>query len=101
MKIKKNDKVQVIAGKDKGKSGVILRVLPNEGRVVVEGIAIAKRHTKGARGEVGRIVERPQSIHASNVMLIDPETKKPTRIRIEKKDNARVRIAVKSGKKLA
>ncbi|HFC10729.1 MAG TPA: 50S ribosomal protein L24 [Candidatus Kaiserbacteria bacterium] len=101
MKIKKNDKVQVIAGKDKGKSGVILRVLPNEGRVVVEGIAIAKRHMRGARGEVGRIIERPQPIHASNVMLIDPETKKPTRIRIEKKDNARIRIAVKSGKKLA
>ena len=101
MKIKKDDKVQVIAGKDKGKSGVVLRVFPKDDRVVVDGVAVAKRHTKGARGEVGRIVERPQPIHASNVMVIDPETKKPTRIRIEKKDNVRTRVAVKSGKTLA
>ncbi len=100
MKIKKNDNVQIISGKDKGKTGTVLRVFPQKDRVVVEGVAVAKRHTKGARGEVGRIVERPLPIHASNVMIIDPKTKKPTRIRLEKKDGKRTRISVKSGEDL-
>ncbi len=98
MKIKKNDNVQIIAGKDKGKTGTVLRVIRDKDRVVVEGVAIAKRHTRGINGQVGRIVERPQSIHCSNVMLVDSETKKPTRIRIEKKDGKRVRVATKTGK---
>ena len=59
--------MKVIAGKDKGKSGIILRAMPREDKVVIEGVAIAKRHTKGARGKVGRIVERPMPIHVSNV----------------------------------
>ncbi len=100
MKIKKNDNVQIISGKDKGKTGTVLRVFPQKDRVVVEGVAVAKRHIKGARGEVGRIVERPLPIHASNVMIIDPKTKKPTRIRLEKKDGKRTRISVKSGEDL-
>jgi len=70
MHVKKGDKVRVIAGKDKGKSGVIVRALPKEDRVVVEGVAIAKRHVKGRQGRVGRIVERPMSIHVSNVARI-------------------------------
>ena len=70
MHIKKGDKVKVIAGKDKGKSGVIVRALPREDRVVVEGIALAKRHLKGSAGKVGTIVERPRPIHVSNVALI-------------------------------
>ena len=70
MKIKKGDKVKVITGKDKGKSGVILRALPRENRVVIEGIALYKRHLKGAAGKVGRIVERPRAIDASNVALV-------------------------------
>ncbi|MBI2409813.1 50S ribosomal protein L24 [Candidatus Kaiserbacteria bacterium] len=68
MKIKKGDSVKVITGKDKGKSGVILRALPRENKVVVEGVALAKRHLKGAAGKVGRIVERPRPIDASNVV---------------------------------
>ena len=67
MHVKKGDKVKVITGKDKGKSGVIVRALPKENKVVVEGIALVKRHTKGRSGEVGRIVERPSPIDASNV----------------------------------
>lgn len=67
MHVKKGDKVKVISGKNKGAVGVILRALPREGKVVVEGVAIAKRHRKGRSGEVGRIVERPQPIHVSNV----------------------------------
>ncbi len=70
MHVKKGDKVKVIAGKDKGKSGVIVRALPKEDKVVVEGVAIAKRHMKGTAGKVGRIVERPRPIHVSNVARV-------------------------------
>ncbi|HQU08258.1 MAG: 50S ribosomal protein L24 [Parcubacteria group bacterium 21-54-25] len=101
MKLKKGDMVKVITGKDKGKTGAVLRVLPHENRVVVEGVAMAKRHRRGAPGQTGRIVEHPLSINASNVMAIDPETKKPTRLRIVRTDGVRTRVAVKSGKALA
>ena len=67
MKIKKGDKVKVISGKDKGTSGTVLRALPKENKVVVEGVAIYKRHLKGAAGKVGRIIERPRPIDVSNV----------------------------------
>jgi large subunit ribosomal protein L24 len=72
MHVKKGDKVKVIAGKDKGKSGVILRALPKEDKVVIEGIAIAKRHVKGRAGQVGHIAERPRPIHVSNVQKTGP-----------------------------
>ncbi len=91
----------MIAGKDKGKVGTILRVFPREDRVVVDGVAIATRHTRGTEGKVGRIVKRPAKIHVSNVMLVDPDTKKPTRVRIQKKDGVRTRISVKSGAVIA
>ncbi|MCX6787768.1 MAG: 50S ribosomal protein L24 [Candidatus Kaiserbacteria bacterium] len=71
MHVKKGDKVKVIAGKDKGKSGVIARALPKENKVVVEGVALFKRHQKGRAGEIGRIVERPRPINASNVMRVE------------------------------
>lgn len=70
MKIKKGDTVKVISGKDKGATGVILRALPRENKVVVEGVAIYKRHLKGAAGKVGRILERPRAIDASNVQRV-------------------------------
>ncbi len=97
MKLKKGDTVKIIAGKDKGKAGKVLRVLPRDGRVVVEGVAVAKRHKRGAEGQTGRIVERPMSIHHSNVMVVDPDTSAPTRIRIVRKDGVRRRVSVKSG----
>lgn len=71
MHVKKGDKVRVISGKDKGATGVILRALPKEDMVVVEGVAIAKRHRKGRAGEVGRISERPRPIHVSNVARVE------------------------------
>lgn len=71
MKIKKGDKVKVISGKDKGKSGVILRALPKEDKVVIDGVAMTKRHLKGVAGKVGRIVERPRPVHVSNVMRVE------------------------------
>lgn len=81
MKIKKGDTVKVITGKDKGKTGTILTVLPRENRVVIDGVGMVKRHMrKTGKNQSGRIVERPASIHASNVMRLDGE-KKPTRTR--------------------
>lgn len=75
MHVKKGDKVKVISGKDKGAAGVILRALPRENKVVVDGVALAKRHLKGTAGKVGRIVERPRPIDASNVKLAEAAAK--------------------------
>ena len=101
-KVKKGDQVMVMTGKDKGKQGPVLRVLPSEAKVVIEGIAIVKRHKKNpVRGQVGRIAEKPRAIHISNVMVVDPSQKKPTRVKREMRDGKRVRVAVKSGEKLA
>jgi large subunit ribosomal protein L24 len=71
MHVKKGDMVRVISGKDKGKSGAIARALPKENKVVIEGVALYKRHLKGAAGKVGRIVERPRAIDASNVKRVE------------------------------
>ena len=67
MHVKKGDKVKVIAGKDKGKTGIIMRALPREDTIIVEGVALYKRHLKGSAGKVGRIIERSRPIHVSNV----------------------------------
>ena len=103
MKLKKGDKVIVIAGKERGKSGVISRVLIAEDKVVLDGLNLAKRHRRpSAKSKTGQIVEKPMPIHVSNVMLADPKTGKPTRIRIvrDAKGN-RERVATKSGAKIA
>lgn len=71
MKIKKGDKIKVIAGKDKGKSGVVMRALPKDNAVIVEGVALYKRHMKGTAGKVGRIVERSRAINVSNVQKVE------------------------------
>jgi len=99
MRIKKNDLVQVIAGKDKKekKQGIVLKVLPKTQRVVVEGVNMVKKHQKPNGDLPGGIVEIEAPIHVSNVQLIDPKTKKPTRVRYEFKDNKKVRVAVNSG----
>ena len=98
MKIKKGDTVMVVSGKDKGKTGAVLVVLPRQNRVVIEGVGIVKRHLRATdRKQSGRIVERPSSLHASNVMVLDPESKKPTRVGREDADGKRVRKAKKSG----
>ena len=80
--IRKNDSVVVIAGKDRGKRGRVLKVLPERNRVVVEGVNFIKRHTKPnpSRQVKGGIMEREASLHASNVQLVCPECEKPTRI---------------------
>jgi len=100
-RIKTGDTVQVIAGKDKGKTGKVLEVRPKEQRVLVEGLNIMKRHTKPRPPNVqGGVIERPAPIHISNVMLLDPQDKKPTRVRIEVVDGKRVRVAVRSGQRI-
>jgi len=100
MSIRKNDQVIVRAGKDRGKKGRVLSVLPEKNRVVVEGVNLIKRHTRPnpQKNIKGGIVEREAAIHASNVMLVDPDTNEPTRV--GKKvlpDGTRVRIGRKSG----
>jgi large subunit ribosomal protein L24 len=98
--VRKNDMVVVRAGKDRGKRGRVLRVLVDKNRVVVEGVNLIKRHTRPnpQKNIKGGIVEREASIHASNVMLLDPDTNEPTRIGSKLlPDGRRVRIARKSG----
>jgi large subunit ribosomal protein L24 len=98
--VRKNDEVIVITGKDKGKRGRVLQVMPERNRVVVEGVNIIKRHTRPnpQKNIKGGIVERESSIHASNVQPVDPETGKPTRVgRKVLEDGRRVRVARRSG----
>ena len=101
MKIRKGDRVKVIAGRSKGKVGDVLRVLPAESRVVVSGVNMIKRHTKPNRNEQGGIVEREAAIHVSNVALIDPKSDKPTKVGFKfLEDGRKVRFARASGETL-
>ena len=99
LKIRKNDNVMVIAGKDKGKTGKIIEVLPQENKVVVEHLNLMKKsQRKTQQNPQGGFVEREFPIHVSNVMLVDKKTNKPTRFGISiLKDGSRVRISKKSG----
>ena len=98
LKIKKGDNVVVITGRDKGKSGTVLRVLPKESRVLVQGVNMVKRHTRPSAGQQGGIVEKELSIHVSNIALVDPKTSKPTRAGFKVLDGDRkVRVARRSG----
>ncbi|MCB9010440.1 MAG: 50S ribosomal protein L24 [Actinobacteria bacterium] len=100
-RIRKGDQVVAISGKDKGKTGTVLEVRPREDRAVVEGLNIVKRHTKPRPpNDAGGVIEKPAPIHLSNLALVDPESKAPTRVRIEVVDGERVRVAVKSGKRI-
>jgi large subunit ribosomal protein L24 len=102
MKLKKGDNVIVVSGKDKGRTGAIVRVLPQENKVVIDGVAIAKRHQKGRMSDqAGQIIERPRAIDASNVMFLDPESKKGTRVGREVREGKSVRVSKKGGKVLA
>lgn len=101
MNFKVGDKVVVIAGSSKGKEGKITKVLRDENKVIVEGANIVKKHRKGNGNETGGILEVEAPIHASNVMMIDPKTKKRTRIgHTTDKNNKKIRIAKKSNESL-
>ena len=102
MNFKVGDKVVVIAGKDKGKEGKIIKTLKNDNKVVVEGINMVTKHVKpSAQNENGGIIKVEAPIHASNVMILDPKTKKRTRIAHEIDENGKKhRISVKSKERL-
>ncbi|GIW19367.1 MAG: 50S ribosomal protein L24 [Tepidiforma sp.] len=98
-KIKKGDKVVVIAGKDRGKRGTVRQVITKHSRVIVEGVNIIKKHQRARQaGQASQIVEREAPIHISNVMLIDPNTDQPTRVTFRRReDGTLVRVGKRSG----
>lgn len=101
MHVKKGDKVMVISGKDKGKSGIILEAYPKQSRVLVEGINIVKKHAKPSQvNPQGGIFNQEAAIHVSNVMPIDPKSGQPTRVGYTVEDGKKVRVAKKSGEVL-
>ena len=98
MKIKKNDKVIVITGKDKGVVGEVLAVFPKDNKVIVEGVNVAKKHEKpNAYNEDGGIVSKEMPIHVSNVMLYDNKAKARSRIGFKEEKGEKVRVYKKSG----
>ncbi|MEM7226596.1 MAG: 50S ribosomal protein L24 [Pseudomonadota bacterium] len=100
-KIKKGDRVVVTTGKDKGKSGEVLRVLRDKDRVLVQGVNMIKRHTRPSQTSSGGIVERESPLHISNVAHIDPSTDQPTRVGYKVlEDGRKVRFARRSGEVL-
>lgn len=102
MKIKKGDKVVVIAGKSKGATGTVVRVLPKKNSVVIDGVNMVKKHRRATRTSgKGQIIDKVMPIHVSNVAIADPKDGKPSRIKITRgKDGSRQRVAVKSGSNL-
>ncbi len=101
MKIKKNDTVLVISGKDRSKKGKVIKVLPSESRVVVEGINLRKKHTRAKRqGEKGQVVEIAAPLHISNVKLICSKCKMPTRVGYKVVGKNKFRICKKCGQEI-
>ena len=101
LKIKKGDNVVVISGRDKGKSGEVLKVYPAEARAIVQGVHIARRHSKPRMGDPGGIVEKELTIHVSNLAHVDPQSGKPTRVGYKfLEDGRKVRFARRSGEML-
>jgi len=98
MKIKKGDKVIVITGKDKGKTGEVTKAMPKENKVIVSGINMVKRHQKPSQENAGGVVSKEMPIHVSNVALVDPKSGKATRVAVRVEEGGRkVRVAKRSG----
>jgi large subunit ribosomal protein L24 len=107
LRIRSDDRVQVIAGKDRGKSGRVLRVEPGKERVYVEGLNMIKRHIRPQQvadtrqgATVGGVIEREGPIHVSNVMLLDPKGGRPTRVGVERENGRPFRVARRSGARI-
>ena len=100
LKIKKGDKVVVIAGKDKGKQGEVLSVSPTDNRAVVGGVNLVKRHTKQTASQEGGIISKSLPIHISNLALRDPKDGKPTRVGYKMVGEKKVRFAKRSGEQI-
>lgn len=96
-KIKKGDQVVVLTGRDKGKTGEVLQVLPNDARAIVQGVNVVKRHTKPTQTNPGGIVDKEASIDLSNIGHLDPKDNKPTRVGFKEIDGRKVRYAKRSG----
>ena len=97
-KIRKGDKVVVLSGKDKGKTGEVTRAMPKDGKVIVAGVNIATRHRKPTQANPqGGLERREAAMHVSKVAIADPKSGKPTRVRFETRDGKKVRVAAKSG----
>ena len=100
-KIRKGDKVLILAGKDKGKTGSVLRIIPDETKAVVQGINLIRRHTKQTASQDAGIFTREAPIHLSNIALIDPRSEpnkpKPTRVGFQIKDGVKSRVAKSTG----
>ncbi len=98
LRVKKGDEVIVVAGKDSGKRGEVLRVMPSENRVVVQGVNMVKRHTRPSPASPGGIEDKEAALHVSNISLIDPKDNKPTRVGDKVlEDGRKVRYAKRSG----
>ncbi len=97
MKIKKGDQVVILSGDDKGKNGEVVKAMPKEGKVVVSGVNLVKRHTKPSQTTPGGIVTKEAPIHVSNVALIDAKSGKATKVGYKTVDGKKVRVARKSG----
>ncbi len=96
LKIKRNDTVKVLLGKDQGKTGKVMAVLPDAGRVLIEGVNLVKKHVKARRqGEKGQRVEVAAPLHISKVQLVCPQCKKPTRVGLSRADGMRQRVCKK------
>ena len=97
-KIRKGDTVVVLSGKDKGKTGEVIRSMPKDSKVLVAGVNVAARHRKPTQTNPQGGIERKEApLHVSKVAVADPKTGKPTRVRFEERDGKKVRIAAKSG----
>ena len=99
-KIKKGDKVVVLTGRSKGKTGEVLQVMPSENRAIVQGVNGVKRHTRPTQMSEGGIVEKEAPIHISNIAHLDPKDDKPTRVGFKDVDGRKVRYAKRSGEAL-
>ena len=102
LKIRRDDQVLVISGKDRGKTGRVVEVDPKKERVYVEGLNIVKRHQRPRPGSTdpGGVIEKPGPIHISNVMLIDPSDNKPTKVGVVREDGKRFRVARRTGNRI-
>ena len=97
-KIRKGDQVVILSGKDKGKTGEVVRAIPKQMKVVVSGVNIHARHRKASQDNPQGGIERKEApLHVSNVAVANPKTGKPTRVRFEERDGKKVRVAAKSG----
>jgi large subunit ribosomal protein L24 len=97
-KIRKGDKVAVLSGKDRGKQGAVLKAMPSTGRILVQGVNMVKRHSRGGAGQAPGIIEKEAPIHHSNVAILDPKDGKPTRVTFKVLENGKkVRVAKRSG----